>query len=167
MSRTLIFGNSGAGKSTLAKRLCARDGAAHLDLDTLAWQATTPPTRKPLVESVVKIRAFVRAHHAWVIEGCYTDLLEEVIGEAEELVFLDLPVNLCQDNARARPWEPHKYASKAAQDANLEMLLAWIAEYEARDDGFSRTAHRRLFDGFARRKSRLESNSNEAQSLQP
>lgn len=47
-----------------------------------------------------------------------------------------------------RPWEPHKYPSKEAQDANLEMLIGWIAEYETRTDTFSLAAHRALFDRF-------------------
>jgi hypothetical protein len=33
-------------------------------------------------------------------------------------------------NAFSRPWEPHKYLSKEAQDANLEMLMGWIRAYE-------------------------------------
>ena len=28
----------------------------------------------------------------------------------------------------ARPWEPHKYPSKEAQDANLALLIGWIRE---------------------------------------
>ena len=40
MRKILIFGNSGSGKSTLAGKLCAGNGLAHLDLDTLAWQNT-------------------------------------------------------------------------------------------------------------------------------
>jgi hypothetical protein len=51
-------------------------------------------------------------------------------------------------NCRARPWEPHKYASKAEQDANLPMLLDWVRAYDSRDDEFSLRAHRRLFKSF-------------------
>ena len=51
MRKVLVFGNSASGKSTLAKRLATSEKLAHLDLDLLAWQATNPPTRVPLVES--------------------------------------------------------------------------------------------------------------------
>jgi hypothetical protein len=68
------------------------------------------------------------------------------------LIFLNPGVDACIRNARSRPWEPHKYPSKAAQDANLEMLIRWIREYESRTDALSRAAHRGLYDGFDRDK---------------
>lgn len=58
---------------------------------------------------------------------------------------------------RGGAWEPHKYPSKASQDANLEMLIGWIREYETRSDVFSLAAHHALFDGFAGDKRELTS----------
>jgi len=74
------------------------------------------------------------------------------------LIFLDLPVADCLANAKRRPWEPHKYVSKEEQDANLPMLLDWIAQYESREDTFSRAAHERLFETFAGEKTRYTGN---------
>lgn len=148
MKRVLIFGNSGSGKSTLARARCESDGLAHLDLDVLAWEPGTPPRRKALPASTAAMDEFTRRHDGWVIEGCYADLLAHVIPLANEVIFLDLPVEDCIRNARGRPWEPHKYASKAAQDANLDMLVDWIAAYTERDDTFSRHAHQALFEQF-------------------
>ncbi len=48
LNNILIFGNSASGKSSLAKNLCETYALAHLDLDTLAWESTLPPERKPL-----------------------------------------------------------------------------------------------------------------------
>jgi adenylate kinase family enzyme len=155
--RIVIFGNSGAGKSTMAARLAAESGAAHLDLDTLAWLPTTPPQRAPLAESAAKIAAFMDAHDAWVIEGCYSDLLAVAAARCTRLVFLNPGVDACVANCRTRPWEPHKYATKEAQDANLEMLVGWVRAYATRDDEFSLRAHRALFDGFAGDKVELAS----------
>lgn len=76
LSKILLFGNSGSGKSTLAKTLCDTHNLAHLDLDTLAWHPTTPPERLLLAESKIHMQGFLKAHNDWVIEGCYTDLLE-------------------------------------------------------------------------------------------
>jgi len=56
-----------------------------------------------------------------------------------------------------RAWEPHKYASKEAKDANLDMLTDWIRKYESRTDEFSLAAHRALFDGFTGEKIELTS----------
>ncbi len=158
MRRILLFGNSGSGKSTLASRLAAEASLAHLDLDTLAWLPSDPPQRKPLHDSKALIEQFVGRNGEWVVEGCYADLLEMLAELATEVLFLDIPVEQCVQNAKSRPWEPHKYASKEAQDANLEMLLAWIGQYESRTDVFSKAAHCSFYERFAGRKTRLLSN---------
>lgn len=158
MRKIVIFGNSGSGKSTLARGLADSEALRHLDLDILAWLPGKPPERKPLVESAKEIERFLDGADGWVVEGCYSDLLELVIPLATEIIFLDLPVDECRSNARMRPWEPHKYASKAAQDENLAMLLEWIGQYDHRTDCFSRGAHERLFDDYAGKKTRYTSN---------
>ncbi len=155
MRKILIFGNSSAGKSTLAKRLSEDNKLSHLDLDTLAWQPTTPPTRMPLTKSKQLIDEFILEQQDWVIEGCYADLLELVSDCANEIIFLDMPVEVCVKNAKQRPWEPHKYKSKAEQDANLSMLIEWIKAYTDRDDTFSYSAHKILFDSFGGKKRRV------------
>ena len=156
--KVLVFGNSGSGKSTLANKLCISHSLAHLDLDTLAWLPDTPPKRSPLDFSVKQIDKFIQANTRWVIEGCYADLLKTVVTQADELVFMDLDIHQCQDNARARAWEPHKYASKQAQDENLDMLLQWIEDYSCRSDAFSYQAHKMIFDEFKGEKTRYTDN---------
>ncbi len=94
------------------------------------------------------IDTFIGKNAAWVIEGCYADLLALLVDAADELVFLNIPIAQCVANARNRPWEPHKYPSREAQDANLEMLVSWIGDYQLRQDELSYIAHRRLFDLF-------------------
>jgi hypothetical protein len=132
--------------------LAEQDGLAHLDLDTLAWLPTYPPRRSPLSESKKAIDAFTAVHQNWVIEGCYTDLLELVSAQATEIVFLNLDVEHCVANAGKRPWEPHKYPTKEAQDANLVMLIDWIRQYETREDEFSLSAHLAFYEQFEGRK---------------
>lgn len=38
-----------------------------------------------------------------------TDLLKLVQAQSSEIIFMNLPIELCIANAKARPWEPHKY----------------------------------------------------------
>jgi adenylate kinase family enzyme len=166
MVQLLIFGNSGSGKSSLAQSLARRFQVAHLDLDSLAWLPSTPPVRAPVAQCQRQMAAFCAEHEGWVIEGCYGDLLQLLLADARQILFLDLPVRRCIDNARRRPWEPHKYASRAAQDANLPMLEGWIADYEHRDDVCSRRAHEALYERFAGWKRRLRHNCTAAQVLQ-
>jgi len=150
----LIFGNSGSGKSTLAQSMSKSKNLAHLDLDNLAWLPTNPPQRMPLSESEWAITQFTNEQNGWVIEGCYIDLLELVLDDATEIIYLDLPVEQCVENAKQRPWEPHKYPSKQAQDDNLDMLINWIQDYGSRDDVFSKTAHDNFFDHYSGKKTR-------------
>jgi adenylate kinase family enzyme len=157
MPRYVLFGNSGSGKSTLARRLARRGDLAHLDLDTLAWEPLNPPRRRPVADSAREIATFIDANEGWVIEGCYADLLEGAFSRCTRLLFLNPGIEACVANARMRPWEPHKYPSKEAQDANLEMLIGWIRDYEARRDTFSLAAHRALFDRFGGDKVELSS----------
>ncbi|MCX7553202.1 AAA family ATPase [Marinicella sp. S1101] len=156
--RVLIFGNSGSGKSTLAKKLSTKYKLAHLDLDTLAWLPSKPPQRRSIETTIAAINAFIKGHDTWVIEGCYADLLAHVAHYANEAIFMNLSVKQCQENAKNRPWESHKYASKADQDANLPMLLDWIAAYETREDEFSYQAHEALYNAFSNDKKQITKN---------
>lgn len=162
MERIVIFGNSGSGKSSLAKSLAALHGAAHLDLDVIAWEAGRPGVRAPFEESRRALARFVEGADAWVVEGCYSELLKAAAARCTELIFLNPGVEACVENCEARAWEPHKYPSPEAQDANLKMLVAWVREYETRDDEFSLRAHRRLFDAHAGRKVEYRSNEEAA-----
>ncbi|WP_241238895.1 AAA family ATPase [Colwellia sp. Arc7-635] len=152
VKKVVIFGNSASGKSSLAKKLAKQEQLAHLDLDTLAWlpaaSPTSPPQRQHLDISMTEINTFIHQHNAWVIEGCYSDLLVQTLDKCSEIIFLNLPTESCIDNAKKRPWEPHKYNSKAEQDSNLAMLIDWIAQYEQRTDSFSKAAHQQLYDQF-------------------
>jgi len=158
LTRTLVFGNSASGKSTLAKKMSLKNNAAHLDLDTIAWQATLPPTRTPIVLSENQIKDFINSNDNWIIEGCYSDLLTLLIDKAEEIIFLNISVDDCISNAQKRPWEPHKYESKEAQDKNLNMLIQWISQYPEREDNFSQKAHLELFNSFRGKKEIQTSN---------
>jgi adenylate kinase family enzyme len=155
--KVIIFGNSGSGKSTLAAKL-SKKGLAHLDLDVLAWLPASPPERRSIDEANYKIQTFIQEAQEWVVEGCYSDLLELVKPFANEAIFMNLPAKLCIENASKRPWEPHKYESKEAQDQNLAMLLDWIAEYTTRNDALSYMAHRALYDSFTGKKTEILGN---------
>lgn len=130
---------------------------AHLDLDTLAWQPTLPPERRPLTESRKDIDVFIESNEGWVIEGCYTDLLEIAKAASSEIVFMNISVESCIANAKSRPWEPHKYESKEAQDANLEMLVDWISQYAERSGVFSESAHTAFYESYTGKKTMITS----------
>src|SRR5262249_1734845 len=137
MPRIVVVGNSGSGKSFLSGKLAREWELRHLDLDTLAWEKERPTERRPLGASLRDIARFMDTHEQWVIEGCYANLLAPAVARCTRLVFLNPGTVACIENCRKRPWEPHKYATPEAQDQNLEMLIAWVREYESRQDEYS------------------------------
>lgn len=148
--RVILLGNAGAGKSTLARRLAEREPAARLSLDEVAFQAGTE--RRPLQDSIADVLAFIGRNQSWIIEGCYSDILEPALAHCEELYFLNPGVEACVAHCRARPWEPEKFSSRAEQDENLENLIEWVRAYDTRSDEYGMQRHRLLFASFGGRK---------------
>lgn len=146
--RILIMGNSGSGKSHRARALAAQHGLVHLDLDSIVWQPGRIAVPRPQEQVLAELLAFAGAQHAWVAEGCYGDLVEAALPYCSELVFMNPGLDVCLENNRRRPWEPHKYESMEAQQGKLAFLLEWVAAYYTREDAMSYARHRRLFNGF-------------------
>lgn len=148
-ARIVIIGNSGSGKSTLARRLAA-PGQPVLDLDTIVWEPGQIAVPRPPEAVHADLDRFCAEHAAWIVEGCYGALAERLLaqGPEPELIFLNPGEAACLRNCRARPWEPHKYASKEAQDGKLELLLAWVSDYYRREGDASLARHRAIFDGY-------------------
>jgi len=147
MIKILVFGNSGSGKSTHAKALSVKHDLAHLDLDSIVWEPGRIAVQRPADAVLASLKEFIAAAPGWVIEGCYGELVEAASAHCTELVFLNPGLEACRANNLRRPWEPHKYAYLEEQNAMLPALQAWVAEYYIRDDAWSYSAHRRLFDG--------------------
>lgn len=147
--RIVIIGNSGSGKSTLARALAEVHQLAMLDLDTVAWEPNQIAVARDEADAMRDVRRFCAGEANWVVEGCYANLARVACEFNPLLIFLDPGVEACVAHCRARPWEPHKYASKAEQDAKLEFLIAWVREYATREGDLSLAAHRALYAGYA------------------
>jgi hypothetical protein len=91
-----------------------------------------------------------------VVEGCYANLIEVALQCEPLLVFLNPGLDGCTANCLNRPWEPQKYPSKQAQDANLKLLMSWVAEYYTRDGPMSLRAHQEIYRGYSGRKFELQ-----------
>lgn len=146
--RIAIIGNSGSGKSTLAQQIAEQLGMVVLDLDTVAWRKDNPTELQPTDAAVSCLQDFFSKHPAWIIEGCYEHLVEAVLDGAIELIFLDPGEAACISHCENRPWEPHKYASKADQDNNLDFLLGWVKDYYHRTGAMSLQAHQDLYASY-------------------
>jgi len=147
--KLLVFGNSGSGKSTLARALGVRHGLEHLDLDSIVWEPGQIAVQRAMNHIHDDLDAFIARNATWVIEGCYAELIERALPACSKLVFLNPGPEACRRNNERRGWEPHKYASKEAQDGMLPFLQSWVADYYVRTDAWSYAAHRRVFDAYA------------------
>ncbi|PKM22132.1 MAG: shikimate kinase [Gammaproteobacteria bacterium HGW-Gammaproteobacteria-14] len=151
--RMILLGNAGSGKSTLAKRLIGGQPATRLSLDEVAFRDGAE--RRPLEDSIADVRRFIAGNESWIIEGCYADIIEPILDECEELVFLNPGVDVCIAHCRARPWEPEKFASREEQDKNLENLIAWVAAYNTRSDEYGLEQHQAVYRAFTGKKREL------------
>lgn len=118
--RLVLIGNSGSGKSTLARWLASQTHAALLDLDTVAWLPEQVAIARPAEQARALVRQHCAANEHWVVEGCYTSLANVALEHQPRLLFLNPGLEHCTANCKARPWEPHKYPSKEAQDEYLQ-----------------------------------------------
>ena len=109
-------------------------------------------------ESAALIEEFIEQSENWVIEGCYSDLLELVTVHENEMISLNPGVEICIQNCKNRPWEAHKYKSLNEQNENLSMLLSWVEQYPLRDDELSLDSQLKLFDQFTGKKTEFNSN---------
>lgn len=148
--KVIVLGNAGAGKSTLAGRLIAKQPAARLSLDEVAFHGGTE--RRSLQDSLADVKRFIANHESWIIEGCYADIIELILPDCEELIFLNPGVEICIAHCRARPWEPEKFSSHREQDENLENLIEWVRSYETRTDEYGLGRHRTLYEFFEGKK---------------
>jgi hypothetical protein len=75
-------------------------------------------------------------------------MIEATFPFAPTLFFMTPGLQQCLANCRSRPWEPHKYMSKADQDERLAFLLDWVQDYYSRDGVMSLRGHQAAFERY-------------------
>jgi adenylate kinase family enzyme len=94
LKRVNVKGTSGSGKSTFAAELARRLEVPYIELDALHHG---PNWAEPTAEDFrARVRAAMEAApEGWVIDGNYeTKLGDTVLGKADTIVWLDLPLVL-------------------------------------------------------------------------
>lgn len=144
-----VLGNSGSGKSTLAGWIAKTIHASVLDLDTVVWETGKVAVPRQEEAALEDVADFCKSSDRWVVEGCYSNMVEATFRFAPTLVFLKLGLEQCVNNCKSRPWEPHKYSSKAEQDQHLAFLLDWVKDYYSRDGVMSLRGHQAAFERYS------------------
>lgn len=87
--RIAIVGSSGAGKTTLAQAVALRLKVPHVEIDALNWEANWTMVPQEVLRSRL---AAALAGPAWVVDGNYGQMRDLTWGQADTLIWLELPL---------------------------------------------------------------------------
>ena len=93
----------------MARRIIGDSSLPRLSLDEIA--SDEGPKRKPLEVSLCMLSDFIQSNEQWIIEGCYSDLIEAALPYCTELRFLNPGIEVCVAHCDRRPWEPEKFSA--------------------------------------------------------
>jgi hypothetical protein len=129
-----------------------------VDLDEVHWLPGGFNVRQEPATAVEMVRAKA-AEDRWVIEGVYGWLANVALPRATSLVWLDVPIEECIANVKARGLR------RGGDDAALAALIAFVGDYATRTNANSRTAHEQAFNAFAKNKVRVATREDMAKVL--
>lgn len=89
--RVWVLGGAASGKTTFARTYAALSGARHVELDRLYWMENW--TAKEDDEFRAELGALLREPR-WVVDGQYPVAVDEFIGAADCIVWLDPPLRI-------------------------------------------------------------------------
>lgn len=154
--KIIVIGNSGSGKTWLAKKLVAYSPAVLIHLDHFFWE----PGGFDKKRNINEIRSLIESSKiasSWIAEGVFGDLAEKYIIDADMLIWLDLEWSVCQRRLRLRGSESKAHMNREQSAAELEKLIGWASDYDARGGMCSYQGHLKLFEQFHGVRIRLQS----------
>ena len=148
--KTIIIGNSGSGKTWLAKRLARGGDTPILHLDDLFWEPGGFD-RKRGAEELDRLIEKSKDTASWIVEGVFGELAERYFTDAEMLIWLDIPWEICKTRLLARGAESKRHLGRAQSEEGLKRLIDWASHYHDRSDLRSLIGHRSLMEKFSSR----------------
>ena len=118
-----VLGFSGCGKSTLARKLGEKYALPVLHLDSVQFAANW--VERELEDKLRDVAAFMDSHDSWVMDGNYSNLLQERrLEEADRIIMLELNRFVCLWRILKR-WLTYKGSSRPDMAAGCEEKVDW------------------------------------------
>ncbi|HJF66676.1 MAG TPA: DNA topology modulation protein [Staphylococcus kloosii] len=92
MQKIIVIGSSGSGKSTFSRKLSRAMNIPVYHLDALFWK---PNWNMRNLAEKIDIQEAILKQEKWIIDGNYTDILDDRLKCADTVIFLDLPRIIC------------------------------------------------------------------------
>jgi len=92
MKKVAVIGCGGAGKSTFSRKLSEILNIPVYHLDKLNWKPGWVPTPKDEWDDLIKNLV---SKEEWIIDGNYGRTLDIRLENADTIIFLNMPMNLC------------------------------------------------------------------------
>jgi adenylate kinase family enzyme len=126
-----VVGNSGAGKSTLSEKLGKRLDIDVLSIDKIYW---LPKWQLRKHESFKTIHDKWLETESWIIEGVgYWTEMELRISEADIVIFVDVPIDVCKARAEKRIGEErlsrNPYITEGCEYTSVKDRQMEVIEY--------------------------------------
>lgn len=93
MIRIHIMGPPGSGKTVLGQRLASSLHIPFYELDAIAWEGGFPGTERSLEDRLSDIKR-IAAQPSWVTEGIFLIWTDELLGAADHIIWLDIPLRV-------------------------------------------------------------------------
>lgn len=145
--RSVIIGNSGSGKTWLAQRLAEKQAADVTHLDDIFWMPGGFDIKREDGE-VSQLIESARRSKNWIAEGVFGNLASRFLIDADVLLWLDIPWQLCKLRLETRGSESKAHMGRVQSDQGLRALLQWAGDYYSRTNSCSLAGHSEIFNSF-------------------
>ncbi|MER5170378.1 MULTISPECIES: adenylate kinase [Thioclava] len=131
--RIYITGAAGAGSTSLGKQLSKTLQIPYIDTDDCYWAETDIPfTRKRCVSERCDLIREAQGDAGWVLAGACDGWGDEILSQADLVIFLRTPTPLRLTRLRKR--EVLRYGTRVAPGGDMEQIyrkfLNWAASYD-------------------------------------
>lgn len=134
-NKIYVIGPAGSGKTTFARGMARRRNIPYFSIDDIKWindQKFKHYTHsRSYQERTDAISEIIASNNSWIFDGVYcADWVNPVFQHADEIIFLDTPLFICQWRCIKRFIKT--YNSQTSSFKALLDLLKWNQSYKSK-----------------------------------